>query len=171
MTTTRPAATRDAATTRTETNDEDDDAIATTRDAAIETVRRVVVAHHHAWCQQFVFTRLTTTTTTTTATQAMTTLARARDDAVRRARESCAETRGDGMGDDAIARAKRAVTLGRRVSEKTTRRIDVDGGGETRRAALVRDRAKHLIVDARERVDACARAMEVRADERDDDED
>lgn len=168
MTTTRPAATRDAATTRTETNDEDDDAIATTRDAAIETVRRVVVARHHAWCQQFVFTRLTTTTT---ATQAMTTLARARDDAVRRARESYAETRGDGMGDDAIARAKRAVTLGRRVSEKTTRRIDVDGGGETRRAALVRDRAKHLIVDARERVDACARAVEVRADERDDDED
>lgn len=168
MTTTRPAATRDAATTRTETNDEDDAAIATTRDAAIETVRRVVVARHHAWCQQFVFTRLTTTAT---ATQAMTTLARARDDAVRRARESCAETRGDGMGDDAIARAKRAVTLGRRVSEKTTRRIDVDGGGETRRAALVRDRAKHLIVDARERVDACARAVEVRADERDDDED
>ena len=168
MTTTRPAATRDAATTRTETNDEDDDAIATTRDAAIETVRRVVVARHHAWCQQFVFTRLTTTAT---ATQAMTTLARARDDAVRRARESYAETRGDGVGDDAIARAKRAVTLGRRVSEKTTRRIDVDGGGETRRAALVRDRAKHLIVDARERVDACARAVEVRADERDDDED
>ena len=169
MTTTRPAATRDAATTRTETNDEDDDAaIATTRDAAIETVRRVVVARHHAWCQQFVFIRLTTTTT---ATQAMKTLARARDDAVRRARESYAETRGDGMGDDAIARAKRAVTLGRRVSEKTTRRIDVDGGGETRRTALVRDRAKHLIVDARERVDACARAVEVRADERDDDED
>ena len=130
MTTTRPAATRDAATTRTETNDEDDAAIATTRDAAIETVRRVVVARHHAWCQQFVFTRLTTTAT---ATQAMTTLARARDDAVRRARESYAETRGDGVGDDAIARAKRAVTLGRRVSEKTTRRIDVDGGGETRR--------------------------------------
>lgn len=117
------------------------------------------------------FIRLTTTTTTT---QATTTLARARDDAVRRARESRAEPRSDGDGDDAIARAKRAVTLGRRVSEKTTRQKsdDVDGGGgETRRAALVRDRAKHLIVDARDRVDACARAVEVRADERDDDED
>jgi len=113
------------------------------------------------------FIRLTTTTTTT---QATTTLARARDDAVRRACEFRAEPRSDGDGDDAIERAKRAVTLGRRVSEKTTRRKS-DDDVETRRTALVRDRAKHLIVDARERVDACARAVEVRADERDDDED
>lgn len=114
------------------------------------------------------FIRLTTTTTTT---QATTTLARARDDAVRRARDSRAEPRsGDGDDDDAIARAKRAVTLGRRVSEKTTRTQHTDDG-ETRRAAVVRDRAKHLIVDARDRVDACARAVEVHAHERDDDDD
>jgi len=42
MTTKRPAATRDDATTRDDTNDDtnDDDAIATARDAAVETVRR-----------------------------------------------------------------------------------------------------------------------------------
>ena len=79
--------------------------------------------------------------------------------------------------DAAIERAKRAMVLGRRVSEKTRkkRREEEDDDATTTRAttarlALVRDRATLLVVDARERVEARARAVEVdvRVDDGDD---
>ena len=79
--------------------------------------------------------------------------------------------------DAAIERAKRAMVLGRRVSEKTRkkrREEDDDDATMTRattaRLALVRDRATLLVVDARERVEARARAVEVdvRVDDGDD---
>ena len=80
--------------------------------------------------------------------------------------------------DAAIERAKRAMVLGRRVSEKTRkkRREEADDddatttGATTARLALVRDRATLLVVDARERVEARARAVEVdvRVDDSDD---
>jgi len=71
--------------------------------------------------------------------------------------------------DAAIERAKRAMVLGRRVSEKTRKKrreeADDDDATTTRattaRLALVRDRATLLVVDARERVEARARAVEV----------
>ena len=89
--------------------------------------------------------------------------------AVERARDSVGDTtamRTDDA-DAAIERAKRAMVLERRVSEKTRkkRREDDDDATTTRattkRLALVRDRATLLVVDARERVEARARAVEV----------
>ena len=86
-----------------------------------------------------------------------------------RARDSVGDTtamRTDDA-DAAIERAKRAMVLERRVSEKTRkkRREDDDDATTTRattkRLALVRDRATLLVVDARERVEARARAVEV----------
>ena len=80
--------------------------------------------------------------------------------------------------DAAIERAKRAMVLGRRVSEKTRKKRleeeDDDDATTTRattaRLALVRDRATLLVVDARERVEARARVVEVdvRVDDGDD---
>lgn len=98
--------------------------------------------------------------------------------ALERARDSVGDTtamRTDDA-DAAIERAKRAMVLGRRVSEKTRkkRREDDDDATTTRattaRLALVRDRATLLVVDARERVEARARAVEVdvRVDDGDD---
>lgn len=99
--------------------------------------------------------------------------------AVERARDSVGDTtamRTDDA-DAAIERAKRAMVLGRRVSEKTRkkRREEDDDDATTTRAttarlALVRDRATLLVVDARERVEARARAVEVdvRVDDGDD---
>ncbi len=79
--------------------------------------------------------------------------------------------------DAAIERAKRAMVLGRRVSEKTRKRREDDDDdatatrATTARLALVRDRATLLVVDARERVEARARAVvDVRVDDSDDDE-
>ena len=89
--------------------------------------------------------------------------------ALERARDSVGDTtamRTDDA-DAAIERAKRAMVLERRVSEKTRkkRREDDDDATTTRattkRLALVRDRATLLVVDARERVEARARAVEV----------
>ena len=91
--------------------------------------------------------------------------------AVERARDSVGDTtamRTDDA-DAAIERAKRAMVLGRRVSEKTRkkrREEEEDDDATTTRAtagrlALVRDRATLLVVDARERVEARARAVEV----------
>ena len=100
--------------------------------------------------------------------------------AVERARDSVGDTtamRTDDA-DAAIERAKRAMVLGRRVSEKTRKKrreeADDDDATTTRattaRLALVRDRATLLVVDARERVEARARAVEVdvRVDDVDD---
>ena len=100
--------------------------------------------------------------------------------AVERARDSVGDTtamRTDDA-DAAIERAKRAMVLGRRVSEKTRKKqreeADDDDATTTRattaRLALVRDRATLLVVDARERVEARARAVEVdvRVDDGDD---
>ena len=100
--------------------------------------------------------------------------------AVERARDSVGDTtamRTDDA-DAAIERAKRAMVLGRRVSEKTRKKrreeADDDDATTTRattaRLALVRDRATLLVVDARERVEARARAVEVdvRVDDSDD---
>ena len=99
--------------------------------------------------------------------------------ALERARDSVGDTtamRTDDA-DAAIERAKRAMVLGRRVSEKTRkkRREEDDDDATTTRAttarlALVRDRATLLVVDARERVEARARAVEVdvRVDDVDD---
>ena len=100
--------------------------------------------------------------------------------AVERARDSVGDTtamRTDDA-DAAIERAKRAMVLGRRVSEKTRKKRreeeDDDDATTTRattaRLALVRDRATLLVVDARERVEARARAVEVdvRVDDGDD---
>ncbi len=100
--------------------------------------------------------------------------------AVERARDSVGDTtamRTDDA-DAAIERAKRAMVLGRRVSEKTRKKRreeeDDDDATTTRattaRLALVRDRATLLVVDARERVEARARAVEVdvRVDDVDD---
>ncbi len=91
--------------------------------------------------------------------------------ALERARDSVGDTtamRTDDA-DAAIERAKRAMVLGRRVSEKTRkkrREEEEDDDATTTRAttarlALVRDRATLLVVDARERVEARARAVEV----------
>ena len=91
--------------------------------------------------------------------------------ALERARDSVGDTtamRTDDA-DAAIERAKRAMVLGRRVSEKTRKKrreeADDDDATTTRattaRLALVRDRATLLVVDARERVEARARAVEV----------
>ena len=90
--------------------------------------------------------------------------------ALERARDSVGDTtamRTDDA-DAAIERAKRAMVLGR-VSEKTRkkRREEEDDDdatttrATTKRLALVRDRATLLVVDARERVEARARAVEV----------
>jgi len=100
--------------------------------------------------------------------------------ALERARDSVGDTtamRTDDA-DAAIERAKRAMVLGRRVSEKTRKKRreeeDDDDATTTRattaRLALVRDRATLLVVDARERVEARARAVEVdvRVDDGDD---
>jgi|TARA_B100000073_G_scaffold176874_2_gene146473 hypothetical protein len=100
--------------------------------------------------------------------------------ALERARDSVGDTtamRTDDA-DAAIERAKRAMVLGRRVSEKTRkkrREEEEDDDATTTRAttarlALVRDRATLLVVDARERVEARARAVEVdvRVDDVDD---
>ena len=100
--------------------------------------------------------------------------------ALERARNSVGDTtamRTDDA-DAAIERAKRAMVLGRRVSEKTRKKRreeeDDDDATTTRattaRLALVRDRATLLVVDARERVEARARAVEVdvRVDDGDD---
>lgn len=100
--------------------------------------------------------------------------------ALERARDSVGDTtamRTDDA-DAAIERAKRAMVLGRRVSEKTRkkrREEEEDDDATTTRAttarlALVRDRATLLVVDARERVEARARAVEVdvRVDDGDD---
>ena len=100
--------------------------------------------------------------------------------ALERARDSVGDTtamRTDDA-DAAIERAKRAMVLGRRVSEKTRKKRreeeDDDDATTTRattaRLALVRDRATLLVVDARERVEARARAVEVdvRVDDSDD---
>ena len=100
--------------------------------------------------------------------------------AVERARDSVGKTtamRTDDA-DAAIERAKRAMVLGRRVSEKTRKKRreeeDDDDATTTRattaRLALVRDRATLLVVDARERVEARARAVvvDVRVDDSDD---
>ena len=100
--------------------------------------------------------------------------------ALERARDSVGDTtamRTDDA-DAAIERAKRAMVLGRRVSEKTRKKRreeeDDDDATTTRattaRLALVRDRATLLVVDARERVEARARAVEVdvRVDDVDD---
>ena len=100
--------------------------------------------------------------------------------ALERARDSVGDTtamRTDDA-DAAIERAKRAMVLGRRVSEKTRKKrreeADDDDATTTRattaRLALVRDRATLLVVDARERVEARARAVEVdvRVDDGDD---
>ena len=103
--------------------------------------------------------------------------------AVERARDSVGETtsmRTDDA-DAAIERAKRAMVLGRRVSEKTRKKRREDDDDDdatatttratTARLALVRDRATLLVVDARERVEARARAVvDVRVDDSDDDE-
>ena len=89
--------------------------------------------------------------------------------AVERARDSVGKTtamRTDDA-DAAIERAKRAMVLGRRVSEKTRKKRREDDDDDdatataTARLALVRDRATLLVVDARERVEARARAVEV----------
>jgi len=79
--------------------------------------------------------------------------------------------------DAAIERAKRAMVLGRRVSEKTRKKRreeddDDEATATTARLALVCDRATLLVVDARERVEARARAVEVdvRVDDSDDDD-
>ena len=100
--------------------------------------------------------------------------------AVERARDSVGENtamRTDDA-DAAIERAKRAMVLGRRVSEKTRKKRreeeDDDDATTTRattpRLALVRDRATLLVVDVRERVKARARAVvvDVRVDDSDD---
>ena len=96
--------------------------------------------------------------------------------ALERARDSVGENtamRTDDA-DAAIERAKRAMVLGRRVSEKTRKKRREDDGDvdatATARLALVRDRATLLVVDARERVEARARAVEVdvRVDDGDD---
>lgn len=100
--------------------------------------------------------------------------------ALERARDSVGDTtamRTDDA-DAAIERAKRAMVLGRRVSEKTRKKRreeeDDDDATTTRattaRLALVRDRATLLVVDARERVEARARVVEVdvRVDDGDD---
>ena len=100
--------------------------------------------------------------------------------ALERARDSVGDTtamRTDDA-DAAIERAKRAMVLGRRVSEKTRKKRreeeDDDDATTTRattaRLALVRDRATLLVVDARERVEARARVgeVDVRVDDGDD---
>ncbi len=101
--------------------------------------------------------------------------------ALQRARDAVVENTAPVSSDDAdaIERAKRAMVLGRRVSEKTRKRREDDEYDDatatttratTARLALVRDRATLLVVDARERVEACARAVEVdvRVDDSDD---
>ena len=100
--------------------------------------------------------------------------------ALERARDSVGDTtamRTDDA-DAAIERAKRAMVLGRRVSEKTRKKrreeADDDDATTTRattaRLALVRDRATLPVVDARERVEARPRAVgvDVRVDDSDD---
>ena len=161
-TTTRPPATRardDKKYARRGDVDEDaDEALARARDEAVETVR----------CPESSSIRRHRLTDDAQAARA---LERARDSVG----EKTAMRTDD--ADAAIERAKRAMVLGRRVSEKTRKKRredddDDDATATTVRLALVRDRATLLVVDARERVEARARAVEVdvRVDDSDDDD-
>ncbi len=161
-TTTRPPATRardDKKYARRGDVDEDaDEALARARDEAVETVR----------CPESSSIRRHRLTDDAQAARA---LERARDSVG----ENTAMRTDD--ADAAIERAKRAMVLGRRVSEKTRKKRredddDDDATATTVRLALVRDRATLLVVDARERVEARARAVEVdvRVDDSDDDD-
>ena len=160
-TTTRPPATRardDKKYARRGDVDEDaDEALARARDEAVETVR----------CPESSSIRRHRLTDDAQAARA-----------VERARDSVGENtamRTDDA-DAAIERAKRAMVLGRRVSEKTRKKRREDDDDDdatataTARLALVRDRATLLVVDARERVKARARAVvvDVRVDDSDD---